>query len=77
MSGTQRHHAATSPGSSPHEGSDPSMPSKTPARETFDITGMTCAACQARVQKVAGAALNRDTYGQSWPGHDRPCEPKG
>ena len=29
------------------------MPSETPARETFDITGMTCAACQSRVQKVA------------------------
>ncbi|WP_148138343.1 heavy metal translocating P-type ATPase [Olsenella sp. HMSC062G07] len=24
-----------------------------PVRETFDVTGMTCAACQARVQKVA------------------------
>ena len=25
-------------------------------RETFDITGMTCAACSARVQRSAGAA---------------------
>ena len=24
-------------------------------KETFDITGMTCAACSARVQKAAGA----------------------
>ena len=23
-------------------------------RETFDITGMTCAACSARVQRAAG-----------------------
>ena len=23
-------------------------------RETFDITGMTCAACSSRVQKAAG-----------------------
>ena len=92
------------------------MPSETPARETFDITGMTCAACQSRVQKVASEtkgvtnasvnllknsmelsydghpatiaavvkAIDRAGYGAeprstatSWPGHDRPREPKG
>jgi Cu2+-exporting ATPase len=26
-----------------------------PSKETFDITGMTCAACEARVQKSAAA----------------------